>query len=82
MFELHGVYPDLNNQTFRLNIMIYDNDILSYLVIEIPERGLISKVLSKYIAAFEYFDKALIVLSPASDEISIPSYASVIGKVF
>ena len=79
MFELQGVYPDLNNQTFRLNKI---NDIKNYLVIEIRERELISKVLSKYIAAFEYFDKALIVLSPASDEISIPSYASVIGKVF
>ena len=38
-----------------------------------------SKNLSKYIASFEYFDKSLIVLSVATDCISIASFAAVIG---
>ena len=38
-----------------------------------------SKKLSKYIAAFEYFDKTLIILSVTSGKISIISFASVIG---
>ena len=38
-----------------------------------------SKRLSKYIAAFDYFDKTLIVLSATSGEVSIISFASVIG---
>ena len=36
------------------------------------------KKLSKYIAAFDYVDKILIVLSPTSGLISIISFASVI----
>ena len=38
-----------------------------------------SKRLSKYIAFFEYFHKSLIVLSVATDSISIASFATVIG---
>ena len=38
-----------------------------------------SKKLSKYIAAFDYIDKTLIVLSATSKEISIISFTSVIG---
>ena len=38
-----------------------------------------SKKLSKYIVAFDYIDKALIVLSVISRGISIISFASVIG---
>ena len=34
---------------------------------------------SKYIAAFNYFDKSLIVLSATSGGVSIASFASVIG---
>ena len=37
-----------------------------------------SKKLSKYIAAFNYFDQALINLSATSEGISITSFASVI----
>ena len=37
-----------------------------------------SKILSKYIAAFDYFDKNLIVLSATSGGVSIISFASVI----
>ena len=38
-----------------------------------------SKGLSKYIAALDYYNKVLIVLSALSGEISILSFASVIG---
>ena len=38
------------------------------------------KRLSKYIAVFDYIDKALIVLSATSGGISIASFASVIGS--
>ena len=43
------------------------------------KRKIISKKLSKYIAAFDYIDKAFIVLSAISGEVSIISFASVIG---
>ena len=38
-----------------------------------------SKRLSKYIAAFDYFDKSLIVSSVTTGNISIASFATVIG---
>ena len=38
-----------------------------------------SKKLSKYLEAFDYFDKTFIVLSAKSREISIISFISVIG---
>ena len=38
-----------------------------------------SKIFSKYIASFDYFDKSLIVLSVTTGSISIASFATVIG---
>ena len=67
---------NLNNQQFRLNKM---NEIKSYFIAEIKERELMSKILSKYIASFDYFDKSLIVLSATSGSLSIASFATVIG---
>ena len=46
---------------------------------EIQERKMMSTKLSKYNAAFDYFHKALIILSPTSTGISTISFASVIG---
>ena len=43
------------------------------------KRKIISKKLSKYIAAFDYIHKTFIVLSAISGEVSIISFASVIG---
>ena len=43
------------------------------------EKEKVSKKLSKYIAAFGYIDKTLIVLSATSGEISIICFTSVIG---
>ena len=53
--------------------------IKGYFVAEIKERELMSKILSKYIASFDYFDKSLIVLSVTIGSISIASFAVVIG---
>ena len=52
---------------------------MDYFIAEIREKELMSKGLSKCIAAFEYFDKALIVLSATSGCVFIASFASVIG---
>ena len=40
-----------------------------------------SKNLSKYVAAFNYFDKTLIVLSATGGGISISSFVRVIVKI-
>ena len=61
--------------SFRLNEI---NKIRNYFNSEIEETKIMSKKLSKYIAAFDYTDKTLIVLSATSEEISIISFTSVI----
>ena len=53
------------------------NEISNYFNSEIQEI-IMSKKLSKYIAAFNYFDKILIVLSAASGKVSIISFSIVI----
>ena len=40
---------------------------------------IVSKMLSKYITSFDYFDKFLIVLYVTSSSISIASFATIIG---
>ena len=82
--EVSNIYPSLNeislsdHQHFRLNKI---NEIKDYFVAEIKERELMSKRLSKYIAFCDYFDKSLIVLSATSGNISIASFATVIGAL-
>ena len=72
-----NTYSNLSDQTkFRLNEI---NKIKYYFNSEIEERKIVSKKLSKYIAAFDYFEKSLIVLSATSRGISIISFVSVIG---
>ena len=81
-----NIYPNLNaiplnanisnEQQFRLNKI---NEIKDYFLAEIRERELISKNISKYIASLDYFDKSLNVLSVLSGNISIASFAIVIG---
>ena len=75
-FEVPNIYPNLNDQQFRLNKI---NEVKNYFIAEIKERESMSKRLSKYIASFDYFDKCLIVLSATSGSISIASFATVIG---
>ena len=63
--KTRNIYPNLNaipsnEQQFRLKKI---NEIKDYFLVEIRERELISKNLSKYIASLDYFDKSLNVLS-------------------
>ena len=74
--EHNSIEANLNNQQLRLNKI---NEIIEYLVAEIKEIELMRKKLSKYIATFDYFDKSLNVLSATSRNISIASFATVIG---
>ena len=67
---------NLDNQQFRLSKL---NEIKYYFIAEIKERELMSKILSKYISSFDYFDKSLTVLLATSGSISIVSFATVIG---
>ena len=76
MGEAPSVRPNLNNKTqFRLDKI---NEIKDYFIAEIRERKSMNKKLSKYLAASDYFDKALIVLSATSERETIASFASVV----
>ena len=68
---------NLSEQTkFRLSEIIR---IENYFHQEINQRKLCIEKLSKYVAAFYYVDKILIVLSATSSGVCIISYASVVG---
>ena len=51
----------------------------NYFYQEINQRKSCSKKLSKYVAAFDYIDKVLIVLSATSGGVSIISFTSIVG---
>ena len=68
---------DLSNQTkFWLDEI---SKIENYFVEEINQRKSCSTKLSKYVAVFDYIDKALIVLSATSGGVSIISFTSIVG---
>ena len=75
--EVTNIYLNLSDQ-IKL-ILNGINKIKCYFNSEIQERKIMSKKLSKYIAAFDYFDKASIVLSGTSGVISITSFTSTIA---
>ena len=75
--EVVNRYSSLNDQTKFWENEIYK--IKDSFNSEIQDRKIMSKKLSKYIAASDYIDKALIVLSATSGGISIISFATVIG---
>ena len=67
----------LTEQTkFRLSEII---GIENYFYQEISQRRTCSKKLNKYVTAFDYIDKVLIVLSAATSGISIISFTSIVG---
>ena len=80
MDECNSIEIDKTNFTdqtkFRLNEISY---IENYFVKEINQRKLCLKKLSKYVAAFDYIDKILIVLSATSGGVCIISSVSVVG---
>ena len=55
------------------------NKIKDYFNSEIQERKTISEKLSKYIAAYDYIDKTLIILSVTSGVINIISFTNATG---
>ena len=68
---------NLSDQTkFRLDEI---SKIENYFYKEINQRKSCSKKLSKYVAAFDYRDKVLIVLSVTSGAVSICSFTSIVG---
>ena len=68
---------DLSEQTkLRLDEI---NKIENYFIKEINQRKSCSKKLSKYVAAFDYINKILIVLSATTGGVSICSFTSVVG---
>ena len=68
---------NLSEQTkFRLNEII---EIENYFHPEINQRKSRSKKLNKYVTAFDYIDKILIVLSATSSGVCIISSASLVG---
>ena len=67
----------LSEQTkFRLSEII---GIENYFYQEINQRKSCSKKLSKYVAAFDYIDKILIVLSATTGGVSICLFTSIVG---
>ena len=67
---------NLTDQTkFRLNEI---TNIENYFIKEINQRKPCSRKLSKYVAAYYYIDKILIVLSATSGRISIISFTSIV----
>ena len=77
MNKLNLAEIPLSDQTkFRLDEI---NKIKDYFNSKIQERKTMSKKISKYIAAFDYVDQNLIVLSVTSGERSIISFTSATG---
>ena len=77
MSKATNISSNLSDQTkFRLNEII---KIRVYFNSKNQGRKMKSKKLSKYIAAFDYSDKTLIILSAINRGISIISFTSVIG---
>ena len=68
---------NLTHQTkFRLN---HISKIKNYFNQEINQRKSCSKKLSKYVVAFDYIDKILIVLNATTGGVSICSFTSIAG---
>ena len=68
---------NLSEQTkFRLDEI---SKIENYFIEEINQRKSYSKKLNKYVTAFDYIDKVLIVLSGTSGRVSIISFTSIVG---
>ena len=67
---------NLTDETkFRLNEI---SKIENYFKSEINQRKLCSKKLSKYVAAFDYIDQILIVLSVTTEGVCIVSHATIV----
>ena len=71
---------DKTNSTNQTKFQLDEiSKIENYFIEEINQRKSCSKKLSKYVAAFDYIDKILIVLSATTGGVSICSFTSVVG---
>ena len=71
---------DRTNLTYQTKLRLNERSkVEDYFNQEIRERKLNSKKLSKYVAAFDYMDKIVIVLSTTSGGVFIISFTTVIG---
>ena len=82
MFLPHNVapsmYPNFSDQTqFKLKTV---NEIKGYFIAEIEKKEVMSKEISKYIAAIDCFDKGFIDFSETSSGASIASFANIIDQ--
>ena len=68
---------DLSEQTKFL--LDEKSKIENYFIEEINQRKSCSRKLNKYVAAFDYIGKILIVLSPTSGGVSIISFTIIVG---
>ena len=69
---------DLSEQIkFRLDEI---SKIENYFIKDINQRKLCSRKLNKYVAAFDYIDQALIVLSATNGGVSIISFTSIVQQ--
>ena len=80
MNEFNSLEIDRTNLTEPTKITLNEiSEIENYFHQEINQRKLCSKKLSKYVTAFDYIDKILIVLSATSSGVSIISFTSIVG---
>ena len=71
---------DRTNSTEQTKIRLNKiTEIENYFHQEINQRKSCSKKLSKYVTAFDYIDKILIVLSATSSGVLIISFTSIVG---
>ena len=66
----------LEQITFRLSQI---TEIENYFYQEINQKKSCSKILSKYVTAFDYINKTLVALSATTGAVSIISFGSVVG---
>ena len=76
LINIYSRLSDKKNNNLRINEI---NKIKDYFNSEIKEMKIISEKLIKYIAAFDYIDKTLIVLSAESEIVSTISFTRVTG---
>ena len=80
MDKCNSIEIDKTKLTEQMKIRLNKiTEIENYFNQEINQRKLCSKKLSTYVAAFDYIDKVLIVLSATSGGVSIISFTSVVG---
>ena len=80
MNECNSLEIDKTNLSELTKVRVNKISVIeNYFHQEINQRKLCSQKLSKYVSAFDYIDKVLIVLSATTGGVSIISFTSVVG---